>query len=178
MLDKSTLLRIYINMYLILEVRNLKNKGFHTVRGYQLLNQDTWMTSAMEDYLEMIYRTSLTCDHIRTNKLAELLNVKDSSVTKMVQTLGRAGFIEYRKYGIITLTDTGREVGKFLLERHKTIEALLKILGNGDDLLSQTELIEHCVSEETLENISILVSFFENNKAALNSYREYKRDYK
>jgi len=35
-------------------VIDMINKGFHTVRGYQLMEQDhRLLTSAMEDYLEM-----------------------------------------------------------------------------------------------------------------------------
>ena len=67
----------------------MNNKGFHTVRGYQLLEQNKrLLTSAMEDYLEMICRNSLQDGYIRINKLAELLNVKASSASKMVQKLG------------------------------------------------------------------------------------------
>jgi len=35
----------------------MENSEFHTVRGYQLIEQEKkLLTSAMEDYLEMIFR--------------------------------------------------------------------------------------------------------------------------
>jgi hypothetical protein len=52
--------KVVINLYEIQE--------FHTVRGYQLLEQHRKiLTPAMEDYLEMIYRNSLVKGYIRIN---------------------------------------------------------------------------------------------------------------
>ena len=81
------------------------NKKFHTVRGYQILDQNKkLLTSGMEDYLEMIYRNSLVDGYMRINTLSELLNVQASSTTKMVQKLTTLGLLDYKKYGIIFLT--------------------------------------------------------------------------
>lgn len=150
----------------------MDNKEFHTVRGYQLLEQNKkLLTSAMEDYLEMIYRNILQDGYIRINKLAELLNVKASSASKMVQKLGKLGLLNYEKYGIIILSDNGKEIGEFLLERHRIIEDFLRFLGCGEDVLVQTELIEHNINISTVENIKILNSFFACNKDITDKYK-------
>ena len=157
-------------------VMDMDNKGFHTVRGYQLLEQNKrLLTPAMEDYLEMIYRNSLKDGYIRINRLAELLNVKASSATKMVQKLGELGMLNYEKYGIIILSESGKEIGEFLLDRHRTIEEFMRFLGCGDDVLVQTELIEHSINANTLQNIKILNNFFACNKEIADKYKEYKR---
>ncbi|PNT92317.1 metal-dependent transcriptional regulator [Clostridium thermosuccinogenes] len=153
----------------------MDNREFHTVRGYQLLLQNKeQLTPALEDYLEMIYRSSLENGYLRINKLAELLNVKASSASKMVKKLGDLGLLNYEKYGIIVLSDSGREIGKFLLERHSTIEEFLRFIGCEEDVLVQTELIEHSINSSTLENIKILNSFFADNKEITDKFREYK----
>ena len=153
----------------------MNNKEFHTVRGYQLLEQNKrLLTSAMEDYLEMIYRNSLQDGYLRINKLAEQLNVKASSASKMVQKLGELGLLKYEKYGIVILTENGKEIGEFLLERHRIIEDFLRFLECGDDILVQTELIEHNINAGTVENMRILNSFFACNKEIVDKYREYK----
>jgi len=153
----------------------MDNREFHTVRGYQLLLQNKeQLTPALEDYLEMIYRSSLENGYLRINKLAELLNVKASSASKMVKKLGDLGLLNYEKYGIIVLSDSGREIGKFLLERHSTIEKFLRFIGCEEDVLVQTELIEHSINSSTLENIKILNSFFADNKEIADKFREYK----
>jgi len=64
----------------------MENSEFHTVRGYQLIEQEKkLLTSAMEDYLEMIFRNIKKEGYMRINTLAEMLNVRPSSATKMVQ---------------------------------------------------------------------------------------------
>jgi len=152
-----------------------EEKEFHTVRGYQLLEQNKGLlTSAMEDYLEMIYRNSLQDSYLRINKLAELLNVKASSASKMVQKLGELGFIDYEKYGIVILTESGKELGKFLLGRHGIIEDFLRFL-ECDDVLVQTELIEHNINTHTLKNIKILNDFFISNQEIVDKFKKYKK---
>lgn len=139
----------------------MENNEFHTVRGYQLLNQTkSQLTPAMEDYLEMICRNSEADGYVRINELADTLHVKSSSATKMVQKLGALGFLKYKKYGIIMMTDDGRELGKYLLNRHRTVEEFLKALGTRASLLVETELIEHSISSDTVDNMDKLVQFF------------------
>lgn len=149
---------------------------FHTVRGYQLLDQDKSLTPSMEDYLEMIYRHSKTEGFMRINTLAELLHVKASSATKMVQKLGELNLIDYERYGIIVLTDSGKNVGCYLLKRHLTVEKFLKIIGIDNNILLETELIEHNISKDTLRKISAMVSFFEENPEVLAAYKEYLKE--
>lgn len=147
---------------------------FHTVRGYQLLSQNkNLLTSGMEDYLEMIYRNSLTDGYMRINTISELLNVSAPSATKMVQKLTKLGLLDYKKYGIIFLTENGREIGKFLLERHNLIEAFLKNLGVTDNILVETELIEHYISANTLSKISLFNSFLSQNPEIVKKYNEF-----
>lgn len=156
----------------------MNNKEFHTVRGYQLLEQNKKiLTSAMEDYLEMICRNSLKEGYLRINKLAELLNVKASSASKMVQKLGELGLLNYEKYGIIILTENGKEIGKFLLNRHNIIEEFLRTIGINENLLVETELIEHNISSNTLKNIKMLNEFFEKKPEIINMFEKFKISY-
>lgn len=150
---------------------------FHTVRGYQLLSQNKkLLTSSMEDYLEMIYRNSLKEGYMRINTISELLNVAAPSATKMIQKLTKLGLIDYKRYGIIFLTENGREIGKFLLERHNIIENFLRNLGVEDDILTQTELIEHNLSETTLLKVSLFNKFLAQNPDLVNKYREFAKE--
>lgn len=139
----------------------VENQGFHTVRGYEILGKKRAVLSpSMEDYLEMIYRHSLIDGYVRINTLAELLNVQAPSATKMVQKLGKLGLLNYEKYGIIQLTAEGEKLGRFLLERHNTIEKFLKNIGVEQKLLVNVELIEHNVTKDALRKIEILNEFF------------------
>lgn len=153
----------------------MNDREFHTVRGYELLKQNKkLLTSSMEDYLEMIYRNSLSEGFMRMNTLAGLLNVRASSASKMVQKLGELGFMKYEKYGILKLTPKGESIGKYLLTRHNVIETFLKTIGVTENLLGETELIEHNISIETLKNINLLNKFLSRHPEVLVWFEEYK----
>ena len=155
-----------------------ESEKFHTVRGYQLIEQHKKaLTSAMEDYLEMIYRNSLVEGYMRINTLSELLNVQAPSATKMVQKLTALGLLDYKRYGIIFMTENGREIGKFLLERHNILEVFLKYLGVGESILIETELIEHNVTAGTLQKIQCLNQFFTVHHEFLLEFEEFRKDY-
>ncbi|HWT27432.1 MAG TPA: metal-dependent transcriptional regulator [Mobilitalea sp.] len=151
---------------------------FYTVRGYQQLEQNKkHLTSAMEDYLEMIYRNSLVEGYMRINMLSDLLNVAAPSATKMVQKLSSLGLVDYKKYGIIFLTESGKEIGKFLLNRHNIIENFLQNIGVKEDTLAETELIEHTVTSETLHKINLYNKFLEQNPDIIKRYEEFSQIY-
>lgn len=151
------------------------NHSFHTVRGYEILEKEkNSLTHSMEDYLEMIYRCYLEEGYARTNNLSELLNVKASSATKMVQKLTKLGFVNYEKYGIIQLTEKGTKVGGFLLNRHIIIEEFLNIIGVEKDILINVELIEHNITSNALKKIETLNSFFNSNPNILEKFIQYQ----
>lgn len=148
-----------------------ESSGFHTVRGYQLLEKNKkLLTPAMEDYLEMIYRNSLNNGYMRINTLSELLHVAAPSATKMVQKLNQYGLLDYKKYGIIFLTESGAELGKYLLERHNIIEMFLVNLGVTENTLLETELIEHSISIPTLHKLDMFNEFLQENPDILKQY--------
>lgn len=154
----------------------IKEKNFHTARGYQLLNEENnLLTPSMEDYVEMIYRMNLNEEYIRMNQLAKKLNVRPSSTTKTVQKLETLGIVDYQKYGVVKLTDVGKEVGAFLLKRHMTIEKFLGKMGVEETLLKDTEMIEHGISLNALKNIDLLNDFLDHNPEILDLYEKYKK---
>ncbi|CVK18874.1 metal-dependent transcriptional regulator [Sporomusa sphaeroides] len=149
---------------------------FHTFRGYQLLiQQQQALTPSMEDYLEMIYRNCVKEGHVRMNQLADQLNVRSSSVTKIVQKLAELDFLIYRPYGIIQLTEKGTTMGKFLLQRHNMLKDFLEKLGLTGTLLQDTEMLEHHVSLELLKTIRIFLLFLENQPAFLQAFTEFRQ---
>lgn len=154
------------------------NNSFRTVRGYELQGYDkNTLTPALEDYLEMIYRNSLKEPYIRTNVLAQLLNVKDSSASKMIKKLGDLGLVNYVKYGIVTLTVEGKKLGELLLNRHNIIENFLSVILCTEDTLIQVELIEHIITTDTVKNMQILYDFFKSNNDILEKYMDYKNTF-
>jgi len=148
---------------------------FYTVRGYEILKKHKkLLTYSMEDYLEMIYRKSLSEGYTRINALSKSLNVRPSSATKMVQKLAKLGFVRYRKYDVILLTEKGKDMGKFLLDRHNIIEKFFNILGLKENILVNIELMEHNITNNALEEINMLNCFFQENPSVQRLFKEYK----
>ena len=84
---------------------------------------------------------------------------------QMIKKLALTPYLNAEKYGIIQLTKQGQELGAYLLKRHEIIEQFLIIIGVKENVLEETEKIEHNVSSPTLECIAKLVQFLkENNK--------------
>ena len=153
-----------------------KNREFHTYRGYQLMRQyNIFLTPSMEDYLEMIYRNCIEDGYVRMTSLAEQLNVQAPSATKIVQKLSRKGLLAYEKYGIIQLTERGRKIGEFLLKRHGIVEDFLKSIGASENILIETEMIEHYLSIDTVDSIEMLNMFFEENPKILETFLQFKK---
>lgn len=144
------------------------------MRGYELLKKDReLLTPSMEDYLEMIYRYIIEEGSIRINTLAELLHVQAPSASKTVKRLYELGIVEYEGYGLVTLTNEGMDIGEFLLQRHGAIYEFLGNLGVEENILMDTEMIEHNVSMETLERIELFNEFCRLNPKWGKEFRKF-----
>jgi len=152
----------------------MEDKEFFTFREY-MRKDDNLLTASMEDYLEMIYRLSSGSGYTRTHDLAAALNVQPPSTTKMMKRLSEVGLVNYEKYGIITLSEKGKELGKALLERHLIIEEFLQLLGVKGDILEETEKMEHTISDNTLACIANFVAFFKNKPEIIKELKDFQR---
>lgn len=129
--------------------------GFYTMKGYALLSADV-VTSAMEDYLEMIARIERDGGVARVGELSSKLHVKASSVTKMIQQLVKAELVSAKKYGDIILTDKGAALGDYLLYRHRVLHDFLCLLNGSENELEQVEKIEHFINDRTIKSLERL----------------------
>ena len=140
---------------------------FYTFREYM----DKELTASIEDYIEMIYRLSKENNYTRIQDLAKNLNVQPPSVTKMIQKLSELSLLKYKKYDVIILEEKGKLLGKKLYNRHITIENLLKIIGVDEaNILSETEKIEHTISDDTLKCIQLFINKYKKNLSFLRFY--------
>lgn len=122
------------------------------MKGYALQDGDT-MSSAMEDYLEMICRCAEKPGYVRINTLAARLNVTPSSSSKMASKLKDGGYIEFERYGIITPSQKGWELGRYLLHRHDILHRFFCRLNQTENELRLVEQIEHYIDPTTIRNM-------------------------
>ena len=154
----------------------MHNNDFRTFSEY-MKKEDNNLTASMEDYLEMIYRLSIDTGYTRIHDLSEALNVQPPSATKMVQRLGEMNFLKYEKYGVIVLKDAGIKKGNGLLKRHNIIEELLRVLGVPEkNIVSETEKIEHTLSDETTKLFEQYINFIKDNPDIIAKFHVYKND--
>lgn len=118
-------------------------------------------SASMEDFLEKIYLSVERKGVARVGDLAAQLRLRPPTVTRMVQKLGERGLVHYERYRGLTLTARGRELGRFLSERHTVLEEFLHLLGCSDPatVYAEVEGIEHHVSPATLDRIRRFVAF-------------------
>jgi len=121
-------------------------------------------TPSMEDYLEKIYGLIKGKGYARVSDIATELNLQPSSVTKMVQKLAEAGFINYERYRGLVLTEAGEQLGEAMKDRHAMLEQFLALIGVPEETLRKdVEGIEHHVSPATVQSLEELTTFFELN---------------
>ncbi len=138
------------------------------------MKKDDKLTASMEDYLEMIYRLSAEKGYTRAHDLAAALNVQPPSTTRMIQRMSKLRLVNYEKYGIITLSKKGQEIGEALLHRHIIVEEFLKLIGVTENILKETEKIEHTISVDTLQHLADLTAFLKSNPQILKAFEDFR----
>ncbi len=86
-------------------------------------------STSAEDYLERIHELIEEKGYARVVDIASSLNVKQASVTSMVQKLDGLGYLNYEKYRGLILTEKGKEVATQIQQRHETLTRFFSIFG-------------------------------------------------
>ena len=83
----------------------------------------------IEDYLEIIYIIQNKGEKVHTNDIASSFDINPSSVTEMFQKLSEEGYVNYKKYTGVTLTEKGKKLAIKTQRKHETLKNFLMILG-------------------------------------------------
>jgi DtxR family Mn-dependent transcriptional regulator len=119
-----------------------------------------------EDYLEVIYELMKAKGYAKQRDISKILNVKASSVTKMLKKLASKEMINYEKYGGVSLTNKGMKVAQDIIEKHKKLIDFLMLLGVDEKSANiEAESLEHVISEETLKKLYLLYKFIMENES-------------
>jgi DtxR family Mn-dependent transcriptional regulator len=85
-------------------------------------------SAAMQEYLAEAYRLAYYQEgdpYISTSALADVLDVSAPAVTRMVQRLKEAGYLEHEPYRGISLTPAGEREALISIRRHRLVERFL-----------------------------------------------------
>ncbi|MBA6313621.1 metal-dependent transcriptional regulator [Cellulophaga sp. HaHa_2_95] len=114
------------------------------------------MTHSEEDYLKAIYHLGGTENEtVSTNAIAEQMDTKPSSVTDMIRKLSEKGYVSYKKYQGVSLTDDGKEKALSIVRKHRLWEVFLvdKLDFSWDEVHEIAEQLEHIKSEKLIDSL-------------------------
>lgn len=119
------------------------------------------LSPAAEDCLLFAYRIVEKGEELSISSLARGLGVGDSTVTAMIQKLAKQKLFHHVPRREISLSETGRELARGLIRRHRLIETYLfrKLGYSWDEVHREAESIEHAVSEKFVEAIDKELGF-------------------
>ncbi len=107
-----------------------------------------------EMYLEAILVLSRKQGHVRSIDVSEYLGYSKPSVSRAVGLLKSGGYLTVEDDGGLTLTDSGREIGEKIYERHTVMTELLVKLGVSREVAAEDACkLEHAISDESFHAI-------------------------
>lgn len=134
-------------------------------------------SQSAEDYLERIHELIEEKGYARVVDIASSLDVREASVTSMVQKLDELGFVKYEKYRGLILTDKGREVAQRIQGRHETLSRFFSLFNLSDETQQKDiEGIEHHLSPATVEVLADLAQFFEDHPELLQRFMRSRKN--
>lgn len=107
------------------------------------------MSPTKEDYLKVLFELGARKIQVPNKEIAERLSISPPTVTEMMNSLVKVGWVEYTPYKGSMLTSAGAEYAKRLIRKHRLWEVfLVKNLDfSVDDVHSEAEVLEHSTSD-------------------------------
>ena len=106
-------------------------------------------TIVKENYLKALYFLNEQDSRINLTELSKSLDVSKPTASNMIKSLKEHGWVDYKRYKPITLTDKGKKAAAAVIRKHRLTEMFLdKIMGFGwEEVHEIAEQIEHTDSE-------------------------------
>lgn len=116
------------------------------------------LSPSLEDYLKEIYVLNQDAQEVRVTDIARERGISKPSVNRAMNTLKEMQLLEHEHYGTITLTDSGMEMAKNILDNYKVIYRFLTDILGVDDQTAAVEahLMEHSISKGTRKKLKKL----------------------
>lgn len=108
-----------------------------------------------ENYLETILLLEMRNGIVRNIDIANKLEISNARVSRAMDALKKAGYIDKEAYGTIHLTERGRKHANEIYDRHIIIKDFLMSVLSIDAVTANTDAcrIEHVISPITIEHM-------------------------
>lgn len=119
------------------------------------------MSPTKEDYLKILFELGGRTEQVPNKEIAKRLNISPPTVTEMMNSLVRAGWVVYTPYKGSKLTPEGTDYAKKLIRKHRLWEVfLVKHLGfNINEVHPEAELLEHSTSAALADKLEAYLDF-------------------
>ncbi|MBC7086831.1 MAG: metal-dependent transcriptional regulator [Methanomethylovorans sp.] len=122
-------------------------------------------TERTEDYLKAIEKIIEKKGYAQVKDVSRELDLSSPSVTGMFKKLTKMGYINYEKYGGVTLTPEGERIAKKTIKKHSTIRDFLIIIGLDEEIANHDACrIEHILTPQTFDRLTKFVEYMNFNK--------------
>lgn len=113
------------------------------------------LSSGLEDYLEYIYNAVEEKGSVKAIDIARDQNISRASVTDALQRLAAKEYINYERYGKISLLEKGIKKSQEIIEKHNILKTFFEeILGLESLEASENACrIEHVITSNALTKI-------------------------
>ena len=122
------------------------------------------LTSAQQDYLEIIYRLEIGSgsSEVTISEIAAELRTKLPTVTRTITKLTRFGMVHHQPRRGVVLSKAGRKIASEVVHRHEDlVEFFVTILGlRQDEAEIDSCQIEHGISRKTAQRLHEFLKYF------------------
>ncbi|MCX2450636.1 metal-dependent transcriptional regulator [Pedobacter sp. PLR] len=117
-----------------------------------------------ENYLKALLKLSFQNEdkpEAGTNEMAAHLGVKPATATDMLKKLKEKELVNYKKYGKILLTESGKQQALEILRKHRLWETFLydKLDFSWDEVHEVAEQLEHIQSAKLVDKLEEFLGF-------------------
>nr|WP_233164186.1 metal-dependent transcriptional regulator [Snuella sedimenti] len=120
------------------------------------------ITLTEENYIKAIYQLGkYGTVNASTNSIADALETKASSVTDMIKKLADKGYVNYKPYQGVKLTQKGKKIAADVVRKHRLWEVFLveKLNFSWDEVHDIAEQLEHIKSEKLINELDKLLDY-------------------
>lgn len=119
------------------------------------------ITLSEENYLKAIFYLANEKRQININEISKFLNIKMPSVNSMMKKFAERGWVIYKSYKPLQITDTGIREAAQIVRKHRLTEMFLtEKMGFGwEQVHDIAEQIEHIKSDLFFDRIDKLLNF-------------------
>ncbi len=118
-------------------------------------------TQTKENYIKAIYFLSQKDQRISVTDLSKEMGVSTPTVNNMVKKLEGYGWITYKKYKPIEITEVGQKIAALIIRKHRLAEMFMtKVMGFGwEEVHEIAEEMEHIQSDKLFDRMDELLGY-------------------